>query len=142
MAPGWTTPSWTRSIVLSRLNASVAAQRRHQLRIFRRVLGVLALALVGAILFTYPERIAISCHRGHRARQDWRVSESYWPSRGWMYKLSSIPPKESAINAHEELAYFVALLDILDDGITHRININGALQSRRSSEEYQRLNWL
>lgn len=120
-------------------HASVAAQRRHQLRIFRRLLVVLALALVAAILFTYPERIAISAIEAIERVQDWRVSESYWPARGWMYKLSSIPPKESAIDAHEELAYFVALLDILDDGITHRININGVLHTRRSPVEYQRL---
>lgn len=120
-------------------HAGVAARRRHQIRLLRVLLMVLAVTLVAALLFTHGGYVVVGAVEGVEAVQNRWVSETYWPSRGWMYKLFSIPVKESSIDRHAELAYFVALLPILDEGITHRINIDGVLRTRRSPAEYARL---
>jgi hypothetical protein len=120
-------------------HASVPARRRHQLRVLRVLLAVMVVALAGALLFTHGGELVLGTVETVESVQNWRVSETYWPERGWMYKLFSIPVKESAIDRHAELAYFVALLPILDEGITHRINIDGVLRTRRTATEYERL---
>jgi hypothetical protein len=120
-------------------HAGVAARRRHQISVLRILLVVLALTLGGALLLTHGDRIVIGAVEAVEAVQNWRVSETYWPRRGWMYRLASIPVKESAIDRHDELAYFLTLLPIMDEGITNRINMDGVLRTRRSPAEYERL---
>ena len=67
-----------------------------------------------------------------------RVSETYWPSRRWIYK-TTIPTKGSSIDVHDELLYFDRLLTLLDDGITNRLNVDGVLKTRRAPAEYAAL---
>ena len=71
--------------------------------------------------------------------QNQRVSETHWPRRGWMYRLFWIPSKSGSFTRHDELAYFVALVRTLDEGITHRINMDGVLRTSRTRSEYERL---
>jgi len=67
------------------------------------------------------------------------VSETHWPSRGWTYKLFWIPAKQGSLNRHAELEYFVTLLPILNEGITHRLNMDGVLRTLRTPAQYERL---
>jgi len=120
-------------------HASVAARRRHQVRLLRVLLVVFVVTLVGALLLTHGDRVVVGSVEAVESVRDGWVSETYWPNRGWMYKLFSISAKESGIHRHAELAYFVALLPILDEGITHRLNIDGVLRTNRTPAQYQRL---
>ena len=97
------------------------------------------LALLAAFILNQGDRVVVgSVEAVESVRNRW-VSETHWPSRGWMYKLFSIPVKTGSFDRHAELAYFVALLPILDDGITHRINFDGVLQTDRTPAQYERL---
>jgi hypothetical protein len=100
---------------------------------------VFLLALLAAFILNQGDRVVVgSVEAVESVRNRW-VSETHWPSRGWMYKLFSIPVKTGSFDRHAELAYFVALLPILDDGITHRINFDGVLQTDRTPAQYERL---
>ena len=67
-----------------------------------------------------------------------RLGEDYWPERRWP-GARAIPLKESRIDRHAELAYFHQLLELLDAGISNRLNIEGALAIRRAPERYEEL---
>ena len=120
-------------------HATLAAKKRHQLRILNRLLVVLGVALVAWILYSNPERIVTTLVEAGSHVLDWRVSETYWPERGWVYTYWQIPAKASSIDVHDELAYFTRLVALLDEGITNRINIDGVLKTRRSPADYTRL---
>lgn len=119
-------------------HATLAARKRHQLRVLNRLLVVLAILAPVSILLTYPERVIVSVVGAVDSIHDHRVSETSWPSRGWIYK-TSIPTKGSVIDAHEELQFFHGLLSALDDGITNRLNIDGVMKTRRSPAQYRAL---
>jgi hypothetical protein len=104
-------------------HATRAAQKRHQLRMLNRLLVVLAILAPVSILLTYPERVIVSVVGAVDSIHDHRVTETSWPSRGWIYK-TAIPTKGSVIDAQEELQFFHGLLSALDDGITNRLNID------------------
>lgn len=120
-------------------HASVAARRRHQLRLLRVVLVIFVLSLTLALLSQHGGQVVVGIVDATEWVQNQRVSETNWPRRGWMYKLFWIPAKAGSLNRHDELAYFVALVRILDDGITHRINIDGVLRTSRTPAQYERL---
>ena len=120
-------------------HATLAAKKRHQLRILNRLLVILGVVLVAALLYSYPERIVTTAVEAGARFYDWRVSETYWPERGWVYTHWQIPVKASSIDVHDELVYFTRLVALLDDGITNRLNIDGVLKTRRSPAEYTRL---
>ena len=67
-----------------------------------------------------------------------RLGDDYWPPRRWP-GAHGIPLKESRIDRHAELAYFHQLLAVLDDGISNRMNVEGALAIRRAPERYLQL---
>src|SRR5437773_1002400 len=119
-------------------HATLAARKRHQLRLLNRLLFVLAILAPIAVLLTYPERTVMMIVAAVDSFYDNRVSETYWPSRGWVYK-TSIPTKASSVDVHDELLYFHRLLTLLDDGITNRLNIDGVLKTRRAPTEYSAL---
>jgi hypothetical protein len=119
-------------------HATVAARKRHQLRLLNRLLIVLAVLAPVSILLTYPERVIMTIVGAIESVYDSRVSETNWPSRGWLYK-GELPTKGSTINVHGELQYFHDLLSALDHGITNRLNMDGVLKTRRSSAEYEAL---
>ena len=63
-------------------------------------------------------------------------------SSRWKYRSSSWTSTELAfvgIDVFDELLYFQRLVTLLDDGISHRLNIDGALKTRRSPAEYAAL---
>src|SRR5438094_7959886 len=120
-------------------HATVAAKKRHQLRVLNRLLVILGVAVVTAIVFTYPERVVVSAVETVSSYYDWRVSEAYWPSRGLVYTWWQIPTKASSIDVHDELLYFTRPVTLLDDGITNRLNIDGVLKTRRSPAAYAAL---
>ncbi len=120
-------------------HATLAARKRHQLKVLNRLFVVLALAVVTAIVFTYPERVVVSAVETVSSYYDWRVSEAYWPSRGLVYTWWQIPTKASSIDVHDELLYFTRVATLLDDGITNRLNIDGVLKTRRSPAGYAAL---
>lgn len=136
--------AWMGSDVVERLrrfvdeHASVAARKRRQLKILNRLLAMLGVAVVASIVFTYPERVFVTAVEALASVYDRYVSETYWPSRGWVYKWQ-IPTKGSSIDVHDELLYFQRLVTLLDDGITNRLNVAGVLQTRRSPAEYESL---
>lgn len=119
-------------------HATLAAKKRHQLRVLNRLLIVLAVVVPVAVLLTYPERVIMTIVRAVDSFYDHRVSETHWPARGWLYK-TAIPTKGSAIDVHDELEFFHGLLSILDDGITNRLNIDGVLKTRRPQVDYEAL---
>ena len=137
--------AWMTSDVIETLHrfvaehTTLAARKRHQLRVLNRLLAVLAVAVLGAIVFTYPERVVVTAVETVARYYDWRVSESYWPSRGLVYTWWQIPTKTSSIDVHDELQYFHRLVTLLDDGITNRLNIDGVLKTRRAPAEYAAL---
>src|SRR2546428_11002595 len=116
-------------------HATLAARKRHQLRLLNRLLFVLAILAPIAVLLTYPERTVMMIVGAVDSFYDNRVSETYWPSRGRVYK-TSIPTKASSVDVHDELLYFHRLLTLLDDGITNRLNIDGVLKTRRAPAPY------
>jgi hypothetical protein len=116
-------------------HATLAAKKRHQLRLLNRLLVVFGVVTLAAVPLTYPERTMMMIVGAADSFYNNRVSETYWPSRGWLYK-TAIPTKNSSIDVHDELLYFHRLLTLLDDGITNRLNIDGVLQTRRSETEY------
>jgi len=120
-------------------HATLAAKKRHQLRVLNRLLVVLAVAVGATIAFVYPERVVVTAVETVSRYYDWRVSEGYWPSRGLVYTWWQIPTKASSIDVYDELLYFQRLVTLLDDGITNRLNIDGALKTRRSPAEYAAL---
>jgi hypothetical protein len=120
-------------------HATLAAKKRHQLKILNRLLVLLGVVLVAAILYSYPERIVTTLVEAGSRFYDWRVSETYWPERGWVYTHWQIDVKGSSIDVHDELMYFTRLVALLDEGITNRINMDGVLRTRRSPAEYTRL---
>jgi len=105
-------------------HATLAAKKRHQLRLLNRLLVVLAILVPAAVLLTYPERTVMMVVGVVDSFYDNRVSETYWPARGWIYK-TTIPTKGSSIDVHDELLYFDRLLTLLDEGITNRLNVDG-----------------
>jgi hypothetical protein len=119
-------------------HATLAAKKRHQLRVLNRLLVVFAIVVPVAVVLTYPERTVMMIVGAVDSVYDNRVSETYWPSRGWLYK-TAIPTKGSSIDVHDELLYFHRLLTLLDDGITNRLNVDGVLKTRRSGTEYETL---
>ncbi len=119
-------------------HATRAAKKRHQVRVLNRLLVVFAVIAPLAVLLTYPERVIVTIVGAVDSVSDRRVSETHWPARGWLYK-TAIPTKGSVIDVHDELMFFHDLLSILDDGITNRLNIDGALKTRRSRVEYEAL---
>ena len=137
--------AWMTSDVIETLHrfvaehTTLAARKRHQLRVLNRLLAVLAVTVLGAIVFTYPERVVVTAVETVSRYYDWRVSESYWPSRGLVYTWWQIPTKTSSIDVHDELQYFHRLVTLLDDGITNRLNIDGVLKTRRAPAEYAAL---
>lgn len=120
-------------------HASVAARRRHQIRLLRVVLVIFVLSLTIALLSQHGGRVVVGLVEATEWVQNQRVSETNWPRRGWMYKLFWIPTKAGSLNRHDELAYFVALVRIMDEGITHRINMDGVLRTSRTPAQYERL---
>jgi hypothetical protein len=120
-------------------HASVAARRRHQVRLLRVVLVIFVLSLTLALLSQHGGQVVIGLVEATEWVQNRRVSETHWPRRGWMYRLFWIPSKTGSFTRHDELAYFVALVRTLDEGITHRINMDGVLGTSRSRSEYERL---
>jgi len=120
-------------------HATLAARKRHQLRILNRLLVILGALLFAGLLYTYPERIVTTLVDTGSRFYDWRVSETYWPERGLVYTYWQIDAKTSSINVHDELMYFTRLVALLDDGITNRLNIDGVFKTRRSHDEYARL---
>jgi len=120
-------------------HATLAAKKRHQLKILNRLLIVLGVVLVAGILYSSPERYVTTIVEAGGRVYDWRVSETYWPTRGWVYTYWQIPVKRSSIDVHDELMYFTRLVVLLDDGITNRLNIDGVFKTRRSPDEYARL---
>src|SRR5205823_8987582 len=119
-------------------HTTLAAKKRHQLRVLNRLLVVFVVVTLAAVVLTYPERTAMLIVGAVDGFYDNRVSETYWPSRGWLYK-TAIPTKGSSIDVHDELLYFHRLLTLLDDGITNRLNMDGVLKTRRSGPEYEAL---
>ena len=91
------------------------------------------------MLYSYPERIVTTLVDAGSRVYDWRVSDTYWPERGWVYTYWQIDVKTSSIDVHDELTYFTRLVALLDEGITNRLNIDGVLKTRRSPAEYTRL---
>lgn len=120
-------------------HVTLAAQRRHRLKILNRLVVVVGVALVAWPLYSHPERIVTTVVDAGSRFYDWRVSETYWPERGWVYTYWQIPTKTSSIDAADELAYFARLVALLDAGITNRLNIDGVLKTRRSPAAYARL---
>src|SRR5947208_15222283 len=120
-------------------HATLAARKRHQLKVLNRLFVVLTLAAATAIVFTYPERVVVTAVETVSSYYDWRVSEAYWPSRGLVYTWWQIATKASSIDVHDELLYFHRLVTLLDDGITKRLNIDGVLKNRRSPAAYAAL---
>jgi len=120
-------------------HATLAAKKRHQLRVLNRLLVILGVVLVAAMLYSYPERIVTTLVDAGSRVYDWRVSDTYWPERGWVYTYWQIDVKTSSIDVHDELTYFTRLVALLDEGITNRLNIDGVLKTRRSPAEYTRL---
>jgi hypothetical protein len=117
-------------------HATVAAKKRHQLKLLNRLLVILAVVAPVSILLVHPERAITTIAGAVDGISDSRVSETNWPARGWMYK-TALPTKGSVIDAHDELQYFHGLLSALDEGITNRLNIDGVLKTRRSRTEYE-----
>jgi len=120
-------------------HASVAARRRHQVRLLRVVLVIFVISLTLALLSQHGGHVVVGLVDATEWVQNRRVGETHWPSRGWMYKLFWIPTKTGSFTRHDELAYFVALTRVLDEGITHRINMDGVLRTSRTPAEYARL---
>ena len=120
-------------------HATLAAKKRHQLRILNRLLVILGAVLFAGLLYSYPERIVTTLVDTGSRFYDWRVSETYWPERGLVYTYWQIDVKTSSINVHDELMYFTRLVALLDEGITNRLNIDGVMKTRRSAAEYTRL---
>jgi hypothetical protein len=119
-------------------HATLAAKKRHQLRLLNRLLIVLAILVPVSVLLTYPERVITTIAGAVDRIYDNRVSETSWPARGWFYK-TALPTKGSVIDVHDELQYFHGLLAALDEGITNRLNMDGVLKTRRSRAEYEAL---
>jgi len=136
--------AWMTSDVLASLgqfvaeHATVAAKKRHQLRLLNRLLIVLAVLAPVSILLANPERVITTIAGVLDSIYDNRISETNWPARGWVYK-TELPTKSSVIDVHDELQYVHGLLSALDEGITNRLNIDGVLKTRRSRAEYEAL---
>jgi hypothetical protein len=96
-------------------------------------------SLIVALLSSYGGQVVVGAVDATESVQNRWVSETHWPSRGWTYKLFWIPTKTGSFNRHDELAYFVALVRIMDEGITHRINMDGVLRTSRTPAQYERL---
>src|SRR2546425_11371465 len=60
-------------------HATLAAKKRHQLRILNRLLVILGAVLFAGLLYSYPERIVTTLVDTGSRFYDWRVSETYWP---------------------------------------------------------------
>jgi len=119
-------------------HATLAAHKRNQLRVLNRLLIVLAVLAPVSILLTNPERVIMTIAGAVDSIYDNRVSETNWPSRGWVYK-TALPTKGSVIDVLDELQFFHGLLLALDEGITNRLNMDGVLKTRRSRTEYEAL---
>src|SRR5258705_6082692 len=120
-------------------HASVAARRRHQVRLLRVVLAIFVISLTLALLSQHGGHVVVGLVDATEWVQNRRVGETRWPSRGWMYKLFWIPTKTGSFTRHDELAYFVALTRVLDEGITHRIHMDRVLRTSRTPPPHARL---
>ncbi|HUK62736.1 MAG TPA: hypothetical protein VLV15_05360, partial [Dongiaceae bacterium] len=66
------------------------------------------------------------------------LSETYWPERRWP-GARPIPLKESHLDVYEELRYFDQLMELLEMGITNRLNMEGVLVVDRPPARYTAL---
>ncbi|MEX2147154.1 MAG: hypothetical protein WED01_09105, partial [Candidatus Rokuibacteriota bacterium] len=118
-------------------HASAAARARTRLRVLTRVLLIaVVVAPVVFALSSGPEAWA----KGIVSTVDWyynrQVGPTSWPDRRWVFAIFSIPTKGSSIDDHAELLYFDRLLDVLNSGISNRLNMDGVLASGRDPREY------
>jgi hypothetical protein len=77
-------------------HATVAAKKRHQLRLLNRLLIVLAVLAPVSILLTNPERMITTIAGVVDGIYDNRVSETNWPARGWVYKTGRLDVEAAA----------------------------------------------
>ncbi|MBL8013457.1 MAG: hypothetical protein JNN05_06365 [Candidatus Omnitrophica bacterium] len=63
------------------------------------------------------------------------VGSNYWPARDFSH-WNAFPSQQSAILDVEELEYFYTWMDVINEGIVNRLNMNDALLSRRPAQEY------
>jgi hypothetical protein len=103
------------------------------------LLVIFVFSLILAFLSAHGGQMVVGAVDATESVQNRWISETHWPSRGWMYKLFWIPEKQGSLNRQAELAYFVALIPILDEGITHRLNMDGVLRTSRTPAQYERL---
>jgi hypothetical protein len=118
-------------------HASAAARTRTRLRVLTRVALIVVVAAPVVFALSYgPEAWA----KGIVSTVDWyynrQVTPTSWPDRRWAFALFSIPTKGSSIDDHAELLYFDRLLDVLNSGISNRLNMDGVLASDRNPGEY------
>ena len=97
------------------------------------------LSMILALLSTYGGQVVVGAVDATEAVQNRWVSETHWPSRGWTYRLFWIPAKTGSFTRHDELAYFVALVRVLDEGVSNRMNMDGVLRTSRTPTQYERL---
>lgn len=63
------------------------------------------------------------------------ISKDHWPQtsfEGWL----PLPIKESVIDHHEELSFFMAWTQVMEEGINNRYNMVTVLNSRRDKNDY------
>jgi hypothetical protein len=138
---GWLSPEVAESLRRYAMARAAAESRRRLV-----LLGALAIGSF-AVLATFaaprrpaaPPRPPVPAAATTLTRDNvdlTRLGDAYWPERRWP-GARAIPLKESRIDRHAELAYFHQLLELLDAGISNRLNIDGALAIRRPPDWYE-----
>ena len=100
---------------------------------------IFVFSLLLTFLSTHGGQLVVGAVDATESVQNRWVSETHWPSRGRTYRLFWIPAKTGSFTRHDELAYFVALVRVLDEGVSNRMNMDGVLRTSRTPTQYERL---
>jgi hypothetical protein len=108
------------------------ARRQHQLKI-SFVLASVLLMLNLVVHASNP--VGGFVRQRVQALEDRRISQDHWPMRV-SRDYFPLPIRTSVIREPEELFYFQQLLDFLGEALSHRINIDAVLKTKKKPEAY------
>jgi hypothetical protein len=115
---------------------SQAGRRRHQVMMLRAAgffLGMVAIFMQVPQMLHKHLVTGITRHVADERGQ--KIGESFWPARDFS-NWNPLPIKESVIDRQDELVYFQKWIEIMNDGVVNRLNMQEVLDTRRAPEDY------